>query len=92
MHLDVPASPAESKRLLFVTPTDDDDSQWLLDVRARLISGVSLCEQVPPNWNGDMEVTSCSSWQMNPFLFFFSKQRMKMYLSLDRSISLMRVL
>lgn len=92
MHLDVPASPAESKRLLFVTPTDDDDSQWLLDVRARLISGVSLCEQVPPNWNGDMEVTSCSSWQMNPFLFFFSKQRMKMYLSLDRSINLMRVL
>lgn len=71
MHLDVPGSPTESKRLLFVTPTDDDDSQWLLDVRARLISGVSLCEEVPPNWKGDMEVTSCSS--RNPFLFFYSK-------------------
>lgn len=93
MHLDVPASPTESKRLLFVTPTDDDDdSLWLLDVHARLISGVSLCEQVPPNWNGDMEVTSCSSWRTDPFLFFFSKHRMKTYLSLDRSINLMRML
>lgn len=73
MHLDVPASPTESKRLLFVTPTADDDSQWLLDVRARLISGVSLCEQVPPNWNGDMEVTRCSSW--NPFFIFLLQQQ-----------------
>lgn len=56
MHSDVPASQTESKRPLFVTAADDDDSQWLLDVHARLISGVSLCEQVPPNWNQGVEV------------------------------------
>lgn len=33
MHSDVPARRTERKRLLFVTPTDDDDSQHLLDVR-----------------------------------------------------------
>lgn len=57
MHSDVPASRPESKRRLFVTPTDDGDSVWLLDVRARLLSGRSLCEQAPPNWNRDTEGT-----------------------------------
>lgn len=33
MHSDVPASRTESKRLLFVPPTDDDDSHRLLDAR-----------------------------------------------------------
>lgn len=85
MHSDVPASQTESKRPLFVTDADDGDSQWLLDVHARLISGVSLCEQVPPNWNQDVEVSQSS-------FFFFTPNtyRINVYLSLDWYINLMR--
>lgn len=84
MHSDVPASPSESKRLLFVTAADDDDdSRWLLDVRARLISGESLREQVPPNWNQDMEVTRTQLLLDESFFYFKCRMNLNLCLSLS---------